>query len=183
MMCDVEREDLVQSYFEDEAIRKTLDNTKIQFFRIQRKKKKIRDEEGRLRFLNPATKIRKDDNVEVISYGTRGKKKGVFVAAPHPFIDDKVIVGCTLCNFVAGDEFSEEFGVLVALERGMAWAEKGEVLKKGENGEEVGSRVPDSMKQDFKDFVYRMKKWFKGCHFPEWVDNYCNNKPRLVREG
>jgi hypothetical protein len=163
-MCEPET-NYFESSFEDESIRRTLDGAKFQYFRVKSKQ----------------PKFSKDG--DLIYNGTKGIKKGVFVAAPHPIVEDRVIVGCTLCNFAMGDGFDREFGFLVALERGLAWAEKGDVRKKSENGVEGKTRVPESMKEDFKVFVQRMKKHFKGAHFPEWVDNFCNNKPkpRLVK--
>src|SRR5574343_819596 len=147
----------ISRIFEDvpAIYQETVDRMKFQYFRIKPKKAKY------------------DKNGNVVRSRSRGIKKGIMVAAPSPFSDNKIVVGYTLCNFKEGDRFNSEFWLPVALERAIIWLEK-----EGSIDTDFGvpkfdiysTSVPESMKKDFANFLFRMKRWFKGRDFPIWVD-------------
>ena len=95
------------------------------------------------------------------------------VAAPSPFSNNKIVVGYTLCNFKAGDKFDSELWLPVALDRAIIWAENEKAIDGRYDVQKFdiySSSVPESMKKDFANFLFRMKKWFKEKELPIWAN-------------
>lgn len=164
-MCETAQS---SSNFEDPPAiyQETVNRMKFQYFRVKSKK------------------ARYDKSGNMIRPGSRGIKKGIMVAAPSPFSEDKIVVGYTLCNFKEGDEFNAEFWLPVALERAITWAEKEESIDPDfgvPKFDIYSTAVPESMKRDFAHFLFRMKKWFKGKDLPIWANLFMETQG--IEEG
>lgn len=142
----------------------TVNKMKFQYFRIKPKKAKY------------------DKNGNLVRSGSRGIKKGIMVAAPSPLSNDKMVVGYTLCNFKAGDKFDFELWLPVALDRAIIWAENEEVIDGRYDVPKFdiySASVPESMKKDFANFLFRMKNWFKGMELPIWANLFLESQETI----
>jgi len=86
--------------------------------------------------------VKKGDEVITLK-GKGGHKRGVFVAVP---LNGTVRIGWTLCNTSAGDEFSPEFGIEVAINRAKTGTKR---------------PVPQSLQREIDQFIKRAERYYK----------------------
>lgn len=88
------------------------------------------------------------NGIHAFVYNNKRHPVGVLAAAPRGVNPKEVIVGWSRCNYSAGDSFSKREGTRIAYERSL----------KGSN-----TYVPDSMYEDYQEFVLRARRYFKDC--------------------
>jgi len=118
-----------------------------------------------------------NDTLEHIKYSS--KKIGVMISFVHPEHPTMMASGWSLCNLSADDKFdcilidrdnikgiglyepAEGIGKHIAVGRAIEWAEVDKMYS-----------IPDSIKQQFKDFVLRSQRYYKDKVLPIWVSNF-----------
>jgi len=88
------------------------------------------------------------NGIHAFVYNNKRHPVGVLAAAPRGTNPKEVIIGWSRCNQSAGDSFSKREGTRIAYERSL----------KGSN-----AYVPDSMYEDYQEFVLRARRYFKDC--------------------
>lgn len=90
-----------------------------------------------------------------------GRPNGVLIAFPLEAEEGKIAIGYSLCNLDKGDTFDKEIGIEIAADRALKWSNKFKV----KNMYYVDS-------YDVRDFLVRMKKYYKDKKFPVWAENF-----------
>lgn len=86
--------------------------------------------------------------IHAFVYNNKRHPVGVLAAASRGDHPKEVVIGWSRCNRSAGDNFSKREGTRIAYERSL----------KGSK-----AYVPDSMFEDYQEFVLRARRYFKDC--------------------
>lgn len=150
----------------------SLDKKLVQSFRIGRKFEE--NDEGRL---------------ELVS---KGIKKGMFLAAPHPEFDGKVIIGYSLCHKKDRFDYKDDvklpgLGTWYALLKAKKYANSERfVIATDARAKQLPKpivKIPQSMAKDLAKFIIRCRKFYKDKELPEWTINFALDQiPKLGLE-